>query len=209
MKTNCPLAKDIDDAIAEELSEDAVPAASKKNGKGKKHITLTLVRDFERRAILSAEAKALPIYSEWLVVLDTAANVNGLCNRELCKSIKPNEDFDEEISGFNGSNMVPKFEAVMKELELDVKYDPDFMANIVSFAALEDAGYQITYIPWLHQFEVNTGSKQFVFERYNNVFVCDFSPAAMERLHAFISTVDENERLFPAAEVKSAKGVQN
>ena len=108
------MAKDIDDAIAEELGEDAVPAASKKNGKGKKHTTLTLVRDFERRAILSAEAKALPIYSEWLVVLDTAANVNGLCNRELCKSIKPNEDFDEEISGFNGSNMVPKFEAVMK-----------------------------------------------------------------------------------------------
>ena len=63
-------------------------------------------------------------------------------------------------------------------------------------------------IPWLHQFEVNTGSKQFVFERYNNVFVCDFSPAAVERLYAFISTVDENERLFPAAEVKSAKGVR-
>ena len=55
---------------------------------------------------------------------------------------------------------------------------------------------------------MNTGSKQFVFERYNNVFVCDFSPAAMERLHAFTSTVDENESLFPVAEVKSAKGVR-
>ena len=59
----------------------------------------------------------------------------------------------------------------------------------------------------LNQFEVCYGSYYFVFERYNGVYVCDFSAERVAR-SILVATVSDNESQYTAAEVKSARGVR-
>jgi hypothetical protein len=191
--------KDIDTAIKDELDEtDDEPSRPRvgfksKKGRGK-HVTFT---------VCVAQVKKLPAYSKWLVVLDTGANVSCVYNKELLTCKRPNSD-PEEISTVDGGLFTPKWEGDFKDFDVLVKYDPSFEANILSFSMVVDATDSVIYDKFFDQYEVSEGDIQYVFERYNGVYVCDFSP----KLSIFVMTAEQNEKQFTPREVKAARGVR-
>ena len=92
-----------------------------------------------------------------------------------------------------------------------VYYHPKAMANIISFAALEDKNGKgcIQYVPETSSFEVSlaNGQKHFSFVRRGRLSICnvkDDKTAGTRRVSLPI-TVAENERLFTKREVQAAK----
>ena len=92
-----------------------------------------------------------------------------------------------------------------------VYYHPQAMANIISFAALEDQNGKgcIQYVPSTSSFEVSlaNGQKHFSFVRRGRLSICnvkDDKTAGTRRVVLPI-TVAENERLFTKREVQAAQ----
>ena len=69
-----------------------------------------------------AKVRGLPIYTEWIVILDSGANVSGVYNPDLLSDIRKNSS-QEPISGIEGGEFVPEWEGDLVELGVTVKYD--------------------------------------------------------------------------------------
>jgi hypothetical protein len=104
----------------------------------------------------------------------------------------------------DGGSFTPKWEGDFKDFDVVVKYDPSFEANILSFSMVVDAADSVNYDKVFDQYEVSVGDDQYVFERYNGVYVCDFSC----KLSAFVTTAEQNEKQYSPREVKAARGVR-
>jgi len=200
-KRDCPLEKDIDDAVAQETSEEAAEAQTKSAGKSGGGAVKKPGQFF---TVHIADVHAAPIYSETMVILDTGANVCGFSNEALLTNIRRCRD-TEAISGIDGGEFVPEREGEMLELGVTVKCDPKFAANILSFTMVNETADVLYFNRELNQFEVCYGSYYFVFEKYNGIYACDFSEANVAR-SILVATVSDNEAQYTAAEVKSARG---
>eukprot|EP01038_Epipyxis_sp_PR26KG_P017242 gene17242-23775_t len=94
-----------------------------------------------------------------------------------------------------------------------VYYHPQAMANIISFAALEDQNGKgcIQYVPSTSSFEVSlaNGRKHFSFVRRGRLSICNVNvkddKTAGTRRVVLPITVAENERLFTKREVQAAQ----
>ena len=75
-KNDCPMEKDIDDTVDEELGtvtdSDSRPGKKPENRKGHQYFTVNV-----------AKVPGLPIYTEWIVILDSGANVSDVYNPDL------------------------------------------------------------------------------------------------------------------------------
>ena len=78
---------------------------------------------------------------------------------------------------------------------MTVKCDKKLSAIIFSFSLLKDVADDVQYCQELDHFEVQCGNYCFVFERYNNVYVCDFSTKKVES-YIFVVTVCSVQALY-------------
>ena len=199
IKRDCPMEKDIDDAVDEELAaeteSDLKPV--KKAGKRKGHQYFT---------VNVAKVCGLPIYTKWIVILDSGANVSGVNNPDLLSDIRKNSS-QEPISGIEGGEFVPEWEGDLVELGMTVKYDKRFAANIVALSSMRDTADNVYFCKEQDQFEVYIDSNCFAFERYNGVYVCDLKPERVKGT-VLVTTAVKNEAMFSPREVKAARGVR-
>ena len=191
------MAEELGDAYDEDESESRTVSKKTKKGRGKKSQLFT---------VNIATVKGLPIYSKWLVVLDTGANVSGMYNPELVLNKRRNRD-PEGISTVNGGAFVPEWEGEFAPFPVPVMYSESFEANIVAFSDVADKADTVWYNKVMKQFEIAVDGELYVFELYNGVYVHDFSPDRIKAT-ALFATAEENERRFSPREVKAAKDVR-
>ena len=91
-----------------------------------------------------------------------------------------------------------------------VYYDPNALANILSFAMVENAG-KITYLQRTTSFHVHINGSSYVFEhletgRGRNLYACNMRKYAHAQLGIVcVTTVTENEAFFTRCEVGDAR----
>ena len=206
----CEYNKDIDGSIEEEFDAQHTEKAKPSAGGGRSGGGVAWGDAGGKKAnlsILIAKTVALTVKQRSLVCLDTCANINIMCNSDLCVNVGDNSDTDW-ITGIEGSDFVPRSQAVFTDLDLEVKLDARAQANILSFSILREK-YQLRYDAYYDQFEVLKPPLVFVFENYDGIYARDFSERAKAIMYkTMISTVEGNEALYTPREVKAAKGVR-
>jgi len=160
----------------------------------------------------NGEAIALPAVDDnqlddWYLLLDTEATIPVVKNSELLDNIRP-ADVPVRVDGIGGSMIIdqqgdlPDFGTVY--------HDPNALANVVSFAMVEDAG-TIKYIQGMSTFDVHISGKHYSFSRLRtgrgrNLYACDLRQHSHGRFGVVcVTTVTENEALFTKREVGDAR----
>ena len=132
------------------------------------------------------------------VLLDNQATKGIFNNQELLTNLRK-ASITSSFTGIGGrleSNWIGDVEDLGT-----VSYAPTAIANILSFAEIEEK-YEIEYIPQ-EGFLVKTDSKYYMFSKKGNLYVCDFSSQNSQM--AMVQTVEENESLYTKRQVEDAK----
>jgi len=95
-------------------------------------------------------------------------------NPEFVLNKRNNRD-PEGISTVNGDSFVPEWEGEFAPIPVPVMYSDSFEANIVAFSDIADKADAVWYNKVMQQFEIAVDGELYVFERYNGVYVHDFS----------------------------------
>ena len=120
--------------------------------------------------VTAATADERTMFGRFEVLLDNQATKSVFREQSLLKNIRK-DDVSTEFVGMGGSQSTDLIGEFM-DFGI-VSYMPTAIANILSFAEVEDRGHQVKYIP--HKgFRVKTTSGgEYVFKRKAGLFVCD------------------------------------
>lgn len=129
------------------------------------------------------------------ILLDNAANISVM-NSRLLKNVRP-AGKRIRIKGVGGVQMVVDHVGDLEGF-FEVYSSDEAKANVLSFAAVEDM-YEVTYNRG-EGFTVHMPERDIVFRRRDNLYVVDWAEEG-----SIYTTVQENENLYSAEQVRRAK----
>ena len=142
------------------------------------------------------------------LLLDTEASVPVIRNAALLRNIRPAQD-PVHVDGIGGQLVI---HTVGDLDDFGTAYHhPDALANVLSFASVEDIG-KITYIQRESCFKVLINGNTYVFRRIahgsgKNLYACNMRQHARGRFGVVcVQTVAANEALYTKREIGDAQG---
>ena len=151
-------------------------------------------------------ARGDEVFTPWTVILDNGANVLVVHNKKLLHEIT---EVPEAAIGGVAKGAEAMSYRIGKFVDLGYAYYSEHVeANLLSYGYCAD-NHQVEYDSSEDVFTVITESNTYEFRRNGGLYTREFTPESLTdlrtKMHAYVTTVAERERMYTKREVHQAK----